>query len=108
MLKGNVEIGQNLAFRHQRQHLVDMRIGVDVMQPHPDAELAEFAREIDEPRAHGAVLIRAFGVTQIAAIGAGVLRDDQQFLHARAHQFFGLAQNIRRRARDARARADAG
>ena len=41
MLEGNVEIGQHFAFRHQRQHLVDMRIGIDVMQAHPGAEAAE-------------------------------------------------------------------
>ena len=41
MLEGNVEIGQDLSFRHQRQDLIDMRVGIDVMQPHPGAEAAE-------------------------------------------------------------------
>ena len=32
------------ALGHQRQHLIDMRIGIDVMQPHPGAERAERLR----------------------------------------------------------------
>ena len=51
VLERDVEIGQHLAFRHQRDDLVDVRVGIDVVQPHPDAELAEFAREIEEFRA---------------------------------------------------------
>ena len=41
VLKGNVEVGQDLAFRHQRQHGVHMRVGVDVVQPHPGAKRAQ-------------------------------------------------------------------
>ena len=51
MLERNVEIGQHLALGHQRNHVVDMRVGIDVVQPHPDAEFAERACEIDEFRA---------------------------------------------------------
>ena len=58
MLEGNVEIGQDLALGHQRNDLVDMRVGVDVVQPDPDAERAELAGEVDELRAHLAVLKR--------------------------------------------------
>ena len=47
MLERDVEIGQDLALGHQRDDLVDMRIGIDVVQPHPGAELAELAREVE-------------------------------------------------------------
>ena len=56
VLERHVEVGQHFAVRHQRDHLVDVRVGVDVMQPHPDAELAELAREIEKFRPHLAAL----------------------------------------------------
>ena len=40
VLERDVEIGKNFALGHQRNDIVDMRVGVDVMQPHPDAEFA--------------------------------------------------------------------
>ena len=52
VLERDVEIGKDLALGHQRNDIVDVRVGVDVMQPHPDAEFAERAREIDEFRRH--------------------------------------------------------
>ncbi len=53
MLKGHVKIGQDLAFRHQGQDLVDMRIRIDIMKPHPHAEISQFAREVNEFCADG-------------------------------------------------------
>ena len=41
VLEGDVEVGEDLALRHQRDDVVDMRIGIDVVQPHPGAELAQ-------------------------------------------------------------------
>ena len=55
VLEGDVEIGQDLALGHQRDDLVDMRVGVDVVQPDPDAELAQLPRQIEELGAHLAV-----------------------------------------------------
>ena len=48
MLKWNIQVRQNLAVGHQWDHLIDMRIGIDVVQPHPHAELAERAGEIEQ------------------------------------------------------------
>ena len=70
------------------------------MQPHPDAEFAEFAGEIEKFRPHLAVLPWARRVFEIDAIGRGVLRNDQQFLDAGGHQPFGLAQHVGGRPRD--------
>ena len=100
VLERNVEIGQHRAVRHQRDHLVDVRIGIDVVQPHPDAERAELAREIEEFRPHLAVLPAARGVFDVDAVGRGVLRDHQQFLDAGRDQPLGLAQHVGGRARD--------
>ena len=41
MLERDVEIGQHLAVGHQRNDVVDMRVRIDILQPHPDAEFAE-------------------------------------------------------------------
>ena len=49
MLEGHVEIGQNFSLGHQRNQVVDAGIGIDVVQAHPQAELAEFAAQFKEP-----------------------------------------------------------
>ena len=98
MLEGNVEIRQNLAFGHQPDDLVDMRVGVDVLQPHPGAEFAELLGEIEEFGADLAVLPRAVGVFDIDAVGRGVLRNDEQFLNAGGDEFFRFAQHVVGRA----------
>ena len=41
VLERHVEVRQQLALGHQRDHVVDVRVRIDVVQPHPDAELAE-------------------------------------------------------------------
>ena len=41
VLEGDVEVGKDLALGHQRDDAVDVRIGIDVVQPHPGAELAQ-------------------------------------------------------------------
>ena len=84
VLKGNVEIGQYLALRHQADDFIDMRVGVDILQPHPGAELAELLCEIEEFGADLTVLPRALGIFDVDTIGRGVLRNDQQFLDAGA------------------------
>jgi hypothetical protein len=38
VLERHVQVGQHAAGGHQRQHLVDVRVRVDVVQPHPGAE----------------------------------------------------------------------
>ena len=50
VLEGDVEVGQDLAFRHQRDDAVDVRIGIDVVQAHPGAELAQRLAQIEEAR----------------------------------------------------------
>jgi hypothetical protein len=41
MLEREAEITQHAAIGHQRQHAIYMRIGINVMETHPDAERAE-------------------------------------------------------------------
>ena len=50
VLERHVEVGKDLALGHQRDHVVDVRIRIDVVQAHPDAELAERLAEVDDMR----------------------------------------------------------
>src|SRR5258708_2467380 len=77
VLKRNVEIGQDPALRHQGDDLVDMRVGVDILQPDPGAEFAEFAGEIEKSGADLAVLPRTRGVFQVDAVGRGEIRSEE-------------------------------
>ena len=70
------------------------------MQPHPGAERAELARQIEKSCPHLAVLPFARGVFDVDAIGRCVLRDHQKFLHAGGDQPLGLAQHVGRRPRN--------
>src|SRR5262245_64785999 len=60
-----------------------MRVGVDVMQPHPGAELAKCAGEIEKFRPHLAPLPRARRIFEVDPVGRSVLRNNQKLLHAR-------------------------
>ncbi len=94
MLERHVEIGERLAFRHQRNDLVHVRIGIDVMQANPDPELAERAGERDELGRDLAPLPAAGRIFEIDPVGGGVLRDDQELLDAGRDQALGLAEHI--------------
>ncbi len=59
VLERHVDVGQHLARRHQFDDLVDMRIGIDVVQADPGAELAELARQVEEFCAHLALAPQA-------------------------------------------------
>ena len=94
VLERDVEVGQHLALGHQRDHVIDVRIRIHVVHAHPDAELAQAAREIEEARFVFLPAPLAFAVTDVDAIGRGVLRDHQQLLHAGARQLLAFAQHF--------------
>ncbi len=100
VLEGDVQIGKDAALGHQRDDLRDMRVGVDVVEAHPQAELAQFLGQVEELGAHLALLPDAGLVPDVDAVGAGVLRDDEQFLDAGLGQLFSLAQHVDHRPRD--------
>jgi len=70
-----------------------MGVGIDVVQPHPSTQLAKLAGQIGDMAAHLAVFPRVHVVFAVQPVGAGVLTDDQQFLHACLDQLFSLAQH---------------
>ena len=97
MLEGNVEIGQHFAVRHQRQNVVHMGIGIDIVQPHPHAERAERLGKTEEARLVILPAPGALGVTEIEPIGARILRDDEKLLDARGNEALGLAHDVAQR-----------
>ena len=105
MLEGNVEVGQHKPFRHQFDDIVDMRVRIDIVEPHPDAERAELADEIDEFGPDRALVKEAFRIAQVKPIGAGVLGNDEQLPDPGGDELFGFAQHVAQRAsrRDRRA-----
>jgi hypothetical protein len=94
MLEGNVEIRKHTTLRHQREHLIDMRIRIDVVEPYPRAERAEPLGESDEPRVALFSAPCALGIAEIEPISARVLRDDEQLLYAGGDQPLGLAHHL--------------
>ena len=57
------------------------------------AQLAQFAGEVGHVSAHIMAVPLAAFVADIYPVGAGVLRDDEQFLRPRRDQLFRLAQH---------------
>ena len=98
VLERDVEVRQHLAVGHQRNHVVDVRVRVHVVQAHPRAERSERTREVDELRLHRLAAPEARGVLEVGAVRARVLRDHQQFLHAGLHQALGLEHHLADRA----------
>ncbi len=75
-----------------------MRIGIDIVQPHPDgmvrrAQRPELARQIGHMRAHFAPVPLTRGVADVDAVSRCILADDQQLARPRRDQLFRLAQD---------------
>ena len=100
MLEGDVEVGEDQPVGHQRDDVVDVRIGIDVMKPDPGAELAQLAGEVGHVGADFFAFPRPCFVAEVDAVGAGVLADDQQLLRARSDEFLRFAQDRVRAAAD--------
>ena len=98
VLEGHVQIRQDQALGHQRQHLVDTWVRVDVVQPDPGTvlarQLSQFAAQFQHPGPDRAAADEVGAIAQVDAIGAGVLRDHQQFLDAGLEQVLGLAHHL--------------
>ena len=100
VLERDVQVRQHLALRHQRNHVIDVRVRVDVMQPRPRIQFGQAFAQRLHPGLVLAPAPAARGVLQVHAVGRGVLRDHQQFAHPALDQPLGLAQHLVHRARD--------
>ncbi len=93
MLERDIEIGCELALRHQGYDLIDMGIRVDIMEPRPHAKLAQCLGKVSHVRADRTATPVARLVADIDAVSRGVLADDQQFFRTRLYQLLRLAQH---------------
>src|SRR5690606_6897303 len=84
------------AVGRRRHRVVDMRVGVGVMQPRPYAERAALAAEDQDLGADFAVVPRAPCVADTDARGARTLREDAPAPSACLHQPLRLTQHIAR------------
>src|SRR5208337_29266 len=96
VLEGDVEVGEDFAFRHQRQEFVDVGIRVDIMQAHPRAELRQRVAKLRQPRLDRSAAPFAFRIFQVEAVCARVLADYEQFLGPASDERFRLRENIGR------------
>ena len=81
-----------------------MRVRIDVVQAHPGAMLLGQRRQrlaqLEHACLHRLAVPEAGAVLDVDAVGAGVLADHQQFLHAAFEQGAGFVQHVADRARD--------
>ena len=103
VLEWHVEIRQNEALGHERHHVVDARIRINVMEARPEIQAPEFAAEVEKARVNGPSARKVELVALVDAVGGRVLADDEKLLHARSLEVFRLAHDVSDRARKERA-----
>ena len=77
-----------------------MWVGINVVEPHPRPERSDDPAEISDSGWRGPVLIGAFPVLQVRALGARILGHHQQLLNASVHQALRLRDDVARGPRD--------
>ena len=98
MLQGHVQVGQDGAFRHERNDLIHLGIGIDIVQAYPCGQLSQGLGEADQAGFHGLAGNEIRAVFQIDAIGAGILGHHQQLAHPCFYQTLGLCNDFMQRA----------
>ncbi|MND87656.1 hypothetical protein D3C80_796630 [compost metagenome] len=94
MLQRYVQVGQYLAIAHQRDDVIHVRVGVDVVQAHPDVELGQLLAQGHHAGLDRHAVVETGAVLDVHAVGGGVLGDDQDLLHAGLFQALGLGQYL--------------
>ncbi|MNM43111.1 hypothetical protein D3C81_539660 [compost metagenome] len=100
MLERDVQVRQDLAGGHQRDHVVDVRVRVHIVQAHPGAQAAQRFAQLEHAGLDRAAVPEVGLVLDVDAVGAGVLGNHQDLLDARLDQALGLAQHFTHRAAD--------
>ena len=75
-----------------------MGIGVNIMQPHPHTQIAQCACEFGHAGFQWLAAPKAGAVFDVDTVGAGVLRNHQQFLYTCFHQIFCFLHHLANRA----------
>ncbi len=102
VLERHVEVRQDLALGHQRDEVIDARVRIDVVQAHPDAEFGQRLAQFLQARLDRTPAEEAGAVFHIDAVGAGVLRDDQQLAHAGFGEVLRFGEHVADRPADER------
>ena len=100
MLQRDIQIRQNFTFRHQRNHVIDVRVRVDVVQTDPDTQFRQLFAQADHAGFNRRAVVKAGAMLHIDAVGGGILRDNQQLFDAGIGQAFGFGQHFTNRTAD--------
>ncbi|CDE48212.1 putative membrane-associated oxidoreductase [Sutterella sp. CAG:351] len=82
VLKRNIEVREDLPFRHQRNNAIHHRVRVHVVEADPETETAELDAEVFKTGMHGAAARERELIAEVRTVGRCVLRDHHDFLHA--------------------------
>ena len=94
VLERDIQVRQDLAFRHQRNNVVHMGVRIYVVQANPHAHVTQSFTQGLHLRFNRPALPESGAVLDVDTIGGGVLGDHQQFLHAGIHQAPGFVHDI--------------
>ena len=98
MLKRNIEVRQNLSFGHKRNNVVNRRVRINVMQPHPGAKITQSPREFQKPGFDGLAAHKPRAVARVKPVSGRILADHEKLFDAAFHKIFGFPQNVSDRA----------
>src|SRR4051795_8832136 len=93
MLEWKIEVGKYEPLGHQRDDVVDVRVGVDVVQAHPGSETPKLAREVGHVGADLSAFPWAGLMPDVDAVSRRVLADHQQLPGSGGNEFLRLAQD---------------
>ena len=68
MLQRDVQVRQNFAFRHQWDHVVNVRVRVNVVQTRPDTEFGQLLAQADHAGFHRLAVVEAGAVLNVHAV----------------------------------------
>ena len=82
MLKWDIQIGCDLPFSHERNHLIHVRIWIHIVQPNPNTKFTESFTQLIETCTNRPAIPETGSILSIYAICAGVLRNNKQLFNA--------------------------
>ena len=98
--KTGQQVRQDFAGRHQRDQLVNVRVRVNVVQAHPDAQSAECFAQFCHASFNRRTVPETGAVLDVDAISTGVLGNHQQLFNAGLDQALGFVEHVANRAAD--------
>src|SRR5882762_9153538 len=94
VLKRHIEIGQHAPLCHEGDDVVDVRVGINIVQPDPHPQGAQPAGQVDEASLIDLIAPGAGRIADVCAVCARVLRDDEQLLDSSLYEPLAFAQHV--------------